>query len=163
MKKLTAIIFLACGLCPLANADVWKWVDAKGVTHYVETITPIYTWQDEQSKVHYSDKPDHEDAVLVQLVWHSKGRVVDVEENGDTTAGGSRSETVDPNETEIERQLRKEAEAHYCKRATEIYNSYLNAPKLYNNKEDGDKHYLSEEEMQATIAETKATVEESCK
>ena len=62
-KKLTAIIFLACGLCPFANADVWKWVDAVGDTHYVDTSTPIYTWLDDYGKVHYSDKPDHPNAV----------------------------------------------------------------------------------------------------
>ena len=73
MKKLTAIIVLAFGLCLTANADVWKWVDVYGKTHFVDTMTTIYTWLDEFGKVNYSDKPDHADAVSVELVWHSIG------------------------------------------------------------------------------------------
>ena len=63
MKKLTAIIVLAFGLCLTASADVWKWVDAYGKTHFVDTMTTIYTWLDESGKVHYSDKPEHANAV----------------------------------------------------------------------------------------------------
>jgi hypothetical protein len=161
MKKLIAFIVLGFGLSPIANADVWKWMDAHGDTHYVDTNTPIYTWLDEDSKVHYSDKPDHPNAVAVQLVWHSAGSVADVEESGNGE-GGSREDPVDPNETEEKRQEREQAEAYYCKRATEIYESYVNAPQLYKTNDAGEKAYLSEEEAAATIAETKAKVDERC-
>lgn len=161
MKKLTAIIVLAFGLCLNANADIWKWVDAYGDTHFVDTNTPIYTWLDESGKVHYSDKPDHKDAVAVQLVWHSTGDLEGAEEPGEES-GGSRSDPVDPNETEEERQEREQAEAYYCKRATEIYDSYLNAPQLYKTNADGEKEYLTEEEAETTLTETKARVEELC-
>jgi len=162
MKKLTAIIILAFGLCPFANADVWKWVDANGDTHFVDTLTPIYTWLDDYDKVHYSDKPDHPNAVAVQLVWHSSGKLADVGETSESSGGGSRSDDVDPNETAEQREERERAEAYYCKRATEIYDSYLNAPQLYKTNDAGEKEYLSEEESEATISETKARVDELC-
>lgn len=162
MKKLTVILVLAFGLCPIAYADVWKWVDAYGETRYVDTNTPIYTWLDDYGKVHYSDKPDHANAVAVQLVWHSRGRLEDVAETSDTSEGGSRSDDVDPNETEEQREEREQAEAYYCKRATEIYDSYVNAPQLYKTNDAGEKEYLTEEEAEATVAETKAKVDELC-
>lgn len=160
MKKLIAILSLAFGLCPIAYADVWKWVDALGETHFVDTLTPIYTWMGDDGKVHYSDKPDHPNAVAVQLVWHSRGSLADVEDPEGASAGGSKE--IDPNETVDERIEREMAEAYYCKRAREIYDSYVNAPQLYKTNADGEKEYLSEEEQEATIAETKARVDELC-
>jgi hypothetical protein len=162
MKKLTAIILLACVLCTLAYADVWKWVDANGDTHYVDTMTPIYTWLGDDNKVHYSDKPDHPDAVAVQLVWHSKGKLENFQQSSDSSDGGSRGDDVDPNETEADRQERERAEAYYCKRATEIYDSYVNAPQLYKTNDAGEKEYLTEQDAEATIAQTKAKVDELC-
>lgn len=162
MKKLAAILVLSIGFCPLAIADVWKWVDARGETHYVDTSTPIYTWVGDDDKVHYSDKPDHPNAVAVQLVWHSKGTLDDVEEATADSGGGSRDDDIDPNETVGQRQEREQAEAYYCKRATEIYESYVNAPQLYKTNDAGEKEYLTEEEQDATIAETKAKVDELC-
>ena len=162
MKKLTAIILLACGLCTLAYADVWRWVDANGDTHYVDTMMPIYTWLGDDEKVHYSDKPDHPNAVAVQLVWHSKGKLEDFQQFSGSSDGGSRGDDVDPNETEADRQERERAEAYYCKRATEIYDSYVNAPQLYKTNDAGEKEYLTEEDAEATIAQTKAKVDDLC-
>lgn len=161
MKKLTAIIALAFGLCLTANADIWKWVDAFGKVHFVNTNTPIYTWVDEYGKVHYSDKPEHESAVSVELVWHSTGDLANAEGSAGA-AGTFRGKEIDPNETVDERIEREMAEAYYCKRAREIYDSYVNAPKLYKTNADGQKEYLSDEEAEATLSETKDRVAELC-
>ena len=138
MSRVLWIAFLSCITCDVAVADVWKWVDAKGTTHYVDTMTPIYTWEDEHGKVHYSDTPDHEDAVSVQLMWHSSGTIDELAVN---------------NESDQE---------YYCRRATEVYESYLNAPQLYRTNEDGEREFLSEEEAKRTIADTLARKERYC-
>ena len=161
MKKVTAIIGLALGLCLSAKADVWKWVDAYGETRYVDTMTTIYTWLDDYGKVHYSDHPEHENAVSVELVWHSTDNLSD-SESTDSQTGTSRGKEIDPNETVDERIEREMAEAYYCKRAREIYDSYVNAPQLYKTNADGQKEYLSNEEAEATLSKTKARVAELC-
>jgi hypothetical protein len=158
MSRLLATIILLFGVSHAAQADVWKWIDALGNTHFVDTMTPIYTWVDDVGKVHYSDKPDHEDAVSVELVWHSKGTLDDLEsadESGDGYAF--------PGETAEERAEREQAEAYYCKRATEVYDSYVNAPQLYRTNDSGEREYLSKAEGEAIIAETKAKVDELCR
>ena len=66
-------------------------------------------------------------------------------------------------ETAEERAEREQAEAYYCKRATEIYDSYVNAPQLYRTNEAGEREYLSKQEGEAIIAETKAKKDELCK
>ena len=159
MKKLFAVAVLVFGFSFAAYADVWKWVDVDGKTHYVDTNTPIFTWRDELGEVHYSDTPDHEDAVAVQLVWVSGGTLKDVLESG----GGSGSADALPDETPAERAAREEADAYYCKRATEIYESYVNAPRLYKTNEAGEREYLNKEEAAKTIAETRNQMNEFCR
>ena len=122
-------------------------------------MTPIFTWMDESGKVHYSDTPDHEDAVSVELVWHSSGSLAEVDSPSDDSESDGYAY---PGETAEERAEREKAEAYYCKRATEIYESYLNAPQLYRTNESGEREYLSEKEAAATIAETKGRKDELC-
>ncbi len=123
-------------------------------------MKPIYTWVDEFGKIHYADTPGHEDAVSVELVWHSSGSLEEVES---TSEGGSDSGGYAyPGETAEERAEREKAEAYYCKRATEIYESYLNAPQLYRTNDSGEREYLSKEEAAKTIADTKAKKDELC-
>ena len=160
MKQLFTITTLIFGFCLTANADVWKWVDAAGNTHFVDTMQTIYTWVDEFGKVHYGDTPDHEDAVSVELVWHATGSL-DAESKSDESESGSGGYAF-PGETAEDRAEREKAEAYYCKRATEIYESYLNAPQLYRTGDDGDREYLGKKEAAATIAETKAKKDELC-
>ena len=64
MNKLLTICLLTTVFAPTAQADIWKWVDASGKTHFVDSSRPIYTWTDESGKSHYADSPGHEDAVL---------------------------------------------------------------------------------------------------
>jgi hypothetical protein len=159
MNKFLVIVVLLAGCGAVAQADVWKWTDADGKTHFVDTNTPIYTWVDESGDVHYSDRPDHEDAVSVELVWVSSGTLADVEETEDKTGSGS----TYPGETPAERAEREKAEAYYCKRATEIYESYVNAPRLYKTNDSGERVYLSKEDAAKTIAETRAQKDELCR
>ena len=162
MKRLIVTGLLLCGFALNANADIWKWVDANGKTHFVDTTTPIYTWIDEFGKVHYSDTPDHEDAVSVELVWVSTGSLNEGEAGGEDDESGSGGYAY-AGETAEERAEREQAEAYYCKRATEIYDSYVNAPTLYKTNEKGEKEYLSKEEMAQTIAETRIKKDEACR
>jgi hypothetical protein len=169
MKRLHTLLVLLLGLSSPALADIWKWVDADGNTHFVDSETPIFTWVDDYGKRHYSDTPDHEDAVSVELVWHSEGTLEDLanegggkesaaEESGDESGGYAY-----PGETAEQRAEREAAEAYYCKRATEVYDSYVNAPRLYRNDDAGEREYLSEEETEATIAEMKLKKAQLCR
>ena len=158
MRKLTTICLLILGLTNTAGADVWKWVDAHGNTHFVDTMTPIFTWV-EDGRVHYSDHPDHEAAVSVELMWHSKGSLENVDGESEDTSGGGYEF---PGETAEQRAEREKAEAYYCQRATEIYESYLNAPQLYRTGEDGEREYLSKKDAAKAIAETSAKKDDLC-
>jgi len=158
MKKFFAVLVLLFGFTAAAQADVWKWVDAHGKMHFVDTNMPIYTWVDERGDVHFSDTPGHEDAVSVELVWVSSGSLAEVD-GGDESGSGY----AFPGETPDERAEREKAEAYYCKRATEIYESYANAPRLYKTNDAGEREYLSKADAARTIAETRTQMKELCR
>ena len=158
MRILFAVLLLSLASAA-AQADVWKWVDAKGNTHFVDTDKSIYTWVDENGDVHYSDTPDHEDAVAAELFWVSSGTLEDVQNVQDESGSGY----AFAGETPEERAEREKAEAYYCKRATEIYESYVNAPRLYKTNDAGERVYLDKEEAAKTIAETRAQKDELCR
>jgi hypothetical protein len=136
------------------RADVWFWVDANGEKHYVDSQQAIYTWRDEKGKVHYSDKPDHEDAIRVQLFWHAKGTLENLQRAGDAT-GTPGSVDAYPAETAEERSAREVVVARNCERASEILRSYENAPKLYRTDESGKRHILTEAEYAAEVADAR--------
>ncbi len=159
MKTVSLILLLTVGIAFNAAADVWKWVDANGDHHYVDTNRPIYTWTDEYGKVHYADKPNHADAVSVQLVWVSSGTLDEGDGEKDERGDGGFAR---PGETAEERAEREAAEAYYCKRATDIYDSYKNAPTLYRTNDAGERENLSDREAAATIAQTKTRMDEIC-
>ena len=157
------LLVLSLFCCGSAVADIWKWVDVHGDTHFVNTSTAIFTWLDESGKVNYSDTPDHEDAVAVVLIWHSKGNLVSSDEP-EPAAGGVAEDGIEfAGETREQRAEREAARAHDCKRAIEIYDSYVNAPRLYKTNDEGEREYLSKKEIKTTIAETKDKVHDLCK
>jgi hypothetical protein len=159
MKSVFAILLLTLGIACNAEASVWKWVDAKGDTHYVDSNRPIYTWADEYGKVYYSDKPDDEDAISVQLFFVSEGSLDEVPGDKDEAGDGAYAY---PGESAEERAEREKAEQYYCKRATEIYDSYVNAPQLYRTNDEGEREYLSDKEAAAMIGSTKVKMDEIC-
>jgi len=159
MKRQFTFLALVFGSCLSANADIWKWVDAEGDIHLVDSDRPIYTWIDEYGQDHYADTPGHEDAVSVELVWHSSGELENLQSDASTEDG-----SFDPHlgETEAEREQREKAEEYYCTSAIKVYESYKNAPRLYKSNSDGEREYLSDEEMAQTLTETAARVDELC-
>lgn len=163
MKTLILSIVLTVACAAPAHADIWKWVDANGQVHLVDSKNPIYMWTDEEGRVHYSDTPGHEDAVSVELIWVSPGVLEDRQDKGDASVPSGSDGFAYPGETPAERAERKKAEAYYCKRATEVYDSYIKAPKLYETSADGERKYLSKQDAEVLIAETHARVDEYCK
>lgn len=155
MRPIT-IAVLAFGLFANAHADVWKWVDQFGEEHFVTSDRSIYTWL-EGSEVHFSDKPEHPDARPVQLVWHSRGTLADVEE-----AAPAEDPNAVPGETPEEAAARRAAESYYCSQATEILTTYRNAPQLYRTGEHGERYYLTVAEEAEAVAEAQAGVDEFC-
>ncbi len=155
--RLLLAAFASIVLPGIASADVWKWVDPLGTTHFVETAQPMFTWIDESGKVTFSDTPDHEDAIAVQLVWHSRGSLADM-----AAGDGADVDNGEP-ETPEALEAREAAEKEYCERVSQIHDSYTNAPSLYRTNEDGERETLSKREVRKAIREIAAVRKSACK
>lgn len=142
MKQVIAILLLACGLSVTANADIWKWVD-------------------EQGNVHYGDMAARADAVNAERISYAPGNRT-VSRSGHSPAATSRGNDNMPGETPDDAQEGADAKAYYCKQATDIYESYMDAPRLYRTGADGEREYLSDEETAAALAEARASMAEWC-
>lgn len=142
MRELTAIILLMFGPYLTANADIWKWVDESG-------------------NVHYADTPSHEYAVNAELVTYSPGNQ-SAPASSNSRTNTSRGKDIDSEDTPDEKRAREDAQAYYCNRARDIYDSYVDAPRLYRTSEDGRREYLSDQEAAAALANAKASVAEWC-
>jgi hypothetical protein len=153
-----SLLLIAAGYTGPVRADIWKWVDMDGYVHYVDSKIPIYTWRDDDGRISFSDRPEHPSAIRAELVWHSTGSLDQPVEEPVASDPGAW-----PGETAEQRERRKQAEAYYCERAREIYEMYAGAPSLYSTGEDGKRHYLTEEETAATLAETEQRVAELCR
>ena len=150
--KILAFVAVISLSIPAAEADVWKWIDANGVTHFVDTDRPIYTWVDSRGEVHYADLPGHRNAKTVKLIWHAPGSLADMK---DTRPAGSAGPT------DISEEPEKDAR-YYCDQATEVYELYIKAPRLFRDTANGGREYLSNDEATALIAETLEKKNELC-
>ena len=160
MSRLIILLVFALINCGNAYADVWTWTDQNGAVHFVTSTTAIYTWLDSAGKAHYSDKPETDKAVRVRLAWHSSGDMAEApEELGDDEI---LSAQLDPNETNTEGSARELAKSYYCNLATEVYESYLGAEHLYSTNKQGERQYLSDEDQQIKLAESKITMDQWC-
>mgnify|MGYP001547591456 CR=1 FL=1 len=142
MKQVIAIVFLACGLSVTANADIWKWVD-------------------EQGNVHYGDMAARADALNAERISYAASNRSD-SRSANTSAAMSPGADSKPGQTSADAQEGADAKAYYCKQATDIYESYMDAPRLYRTGADGEREYLSDEETAAALAEARASMAEWC-
>ncbi len=159
--RVVAICLLGLCIAAPSYADIWKWVDTHGDVHFVDSKTPIYTWTDEQGRVFYSDTPDHEAAVSVELIWVSTGTLDEpssIDPEPIPITGGR----IFAEETEEEIAARAQVRKEFCEKATQVYDLYIKAPRLYKSDDNGKKTYLSEKEAERIIAETKAKKDDAC-
>jgi hypothetical protein len=147
--KMLATILLGLSVSFSAGAAVWMWTDAEG-------------------EVHYSDYPEVEDAVLVDIESHPTDRAAIAAQRQQTVALERERQKGEQLRLDTDREERTEkkedralAKAN-CEQAKQAYETYYNAPRLYKPTADGGREYLSSEETDALRAKAKASVDEWC-
>ena len=146
-----AILLLGLLFSSAASADMWKWVDANGTPHYVDSNRPIYTWTDSTGRAHYGDTPGDASAVLVELVRISSGPT----RNATSASSSSFSSSA-------QAPSRDAAVAQNCTRANQILAMYRNAPQLFRTNDAGEREVLSDAERQAMIVEAQEKTSYLC-
>lgn len=134
MNKHFIALILTIGFSTAASAEMYKWVDENG-------------------DVHFSDRPQHTNAGRIQLAYTVGNQARQPDGEVEPSADESAAETSE----------RERAEAYFCKQATEAYDEYKSAPSLYKTDDDGQREYLSDEEVADLLAETRSKISEWCR
>ncbi len=123
--------------------------------------TTLYKWVDQNGTVHFGDRPQHANSQGIKLPRHTPARSSSRPSGHDQASSRQRAASNAENSTPTSAEGKK-AEEYYCNQASETYDSYSKAPRLYKTNAEGQREYLSDKEAAALLAETKAKVTEWC-
>ena len=144
MIRKTLFLMLALGLSVAASAGV-------------------YTWTDAQGHVHYSDKPvtgaqtiDIKTAPTDPARIAAQQKQAEDQEAADADAKKKADEAAKLSETDA-----KKREGN-CQKARVRLSAITGAQRPYRTQTDGERHYLSSEEIDAEIKDAEAGVSQWC-
>ena len=129
----------------------------------------VYKFKDDHGNVLYTDKPatlpaerlniqsQKTDTVAVQTRAQEEAkRLQDADKANQQAAGQSKDQ-------QQATQLSATQKAEQCTKARQRYDTYMNSQRLYQQSGDGERKYLSEEELNAARASAKASMDVMCK
>ncbi len=129
----------------------------------------IYKWTDAEGNVHYGDRPAEDveaERLDIQSRPTDRARVAAVtqarRESRERLLGGA--ETPDAADQASPEEQRRPAEerAQKCQTYKDRLQTFIQSRRLYREDENGERVYLSEQEMQAARANVQSKVEEYC-
>jgi hypothetical protein len=156
MRRAAAIVILAClPLCAAFGGDIYRSIDAQGHIQYSDTPTP--------------------GAVLVSASDASAADSADAKSSaGDNTDSDSSNAAAGDNDA-IHQQLEQQAaaravqkdtekaQAQQCKQAQDTYEKSIEARRLYKVGKDGEREYLTEDQIQQQRVNYRLAVQAACK
>lgn len=120
---------------------------------------PLYRWVDAQGKVHYGDQPPpQQDTEQVELKYIGKGEPTPPPKDAEPEPG------ADPvlNLLEPDPSLLLKPSPERCAAARQRLQIYINARRLENTDEYGQRKILSDAERQKYIAGAREDVQRAC-
>ena len=130
-------------------------------------VGQIYKWTDEEGNVHFGDKPVGEDTerVAIQSRRTNPERVQSqVQARADAAAKAAEEEAAatPAGPTAEELQARLEERAKKCATYRERLQRFVQSRRIYREDENGERIYMSEEEMQEAREKVENQVQEYC-
>lgn len=141
-----------------------------GVTA-VATAETVYKWVDSRGQIYYTDLPPSQADARVLGVFHQTVGVVEEEAENSDQAGGegdaaaaaepatlpAPSDTVASVRADVEK-----ARSTQCKEAQERYQRYIESRRLFRQTPDGQRQYLSDQELTEARIKAKQAVDDYC-
>lgn len=130
----------------------------------------IYKWTDEDGNVHFSDTPVGEDSERVPIQSRPtdasrvdarvRSRAEAAARKAEEEAAGQSAQAAGPTEEEL--QARAEERAQKCRTYRDRLQQFVQSRRIYREDENGERVYLSEEEMQEAREQVEKQVQEYC-
>lgn len=131
----------------------------------------VYEWKDSQNQIHYTDRPPPPGATLVSV---RPSYIKRPTESSGSSGSSESPRTAAPRAPEapngqqqqqIKSQVAKDVQekrAEQCKDAQERYKKYVESRTLYKQGENGERVYLSEQELEAARVNAKRELDATC-
>ena len=156
-------------LTPASSWSALVLASALVVMPAVAQQATVYKWTDEQGVPHYSDQPPvnaESEALPIRYRRTDKAAVQARIKTDETRQGAEdlREDQEDAEEETAATQREKDLaeRAATCKPARERVTNYNQAQKLYKPGPNGDRIYLTDEELDAERADAQRVMEEWC-
>ncbi|HZF25410.1 MAG TPA: DUF4124 domain-containing protein [Steroidobacteraceae bacterium] len=147
-KRIAWGLMLAC-LSMAASADVFRWVDSKG-------------------GVHYSDRPDSDNAVRIGIVSHASNpdavaarTQADSDQQAKLAAQQTQQQAQQSTANSVQKDVAKSREDQ-CKEAKEHYRVAIESQKLYRVGKDGEREYLTSQEIDEARLKSRKDMDTVC-
>jgi hypothetical protein len=127
----------------------------------------IYKWTDENGNVHYEDRPiGKTDVEHVDVVSRNTDNAVvqarlDADREARTAARQVASEAP-PEMTKEELRAEQQERQEKCQMYRDRLQAFLRSTRLYQEDGDGERNYLSEEEIMAARTKVEGQIQEYC-
>ena len=124
----------------------------------------VYKYKDEKGNIQYTDKPPSLPAERLN-VQSQRTDVVAAQsrpqqpEQRPSSAQQARNQAADQKEAA---EMTAKDKAERCAKARERYDKYMNSQKLYEQDDKGERRYLTSDELDATRAAAKASMDVMC-
>ena len=151
LRPIVITALIAAGLCSVAHADVYRWVDDKGQPHYTDRWVPGS-----------------------QLISSSRPHAVATPDSNTSASDTNRAVNTANQQTDDKAAARKNADAakadaakvreQQCKDAKDRYQKAIEARRIYKPAQPGDtdRSYMSDTETDAYRAQARSDVTVAC-
>jgi hypothetical protein len=128
----------------------------------------VYKYKDEKGNIQYTDKPPQLPAERLN-VKSQRTDVVAVQERQQaeqkqhaSAAQQQQQARANAADQQAGAEINAKDKAERCAKSRERYDKYMNSQKLYEQGADGERRYLSSEELDAARASAKASMDVLC-
>ena len=151
LRPIVISALIAAGLCSVAHADVYRWVDDKGQPHYTDRWVP-------GSQLISSNRPRASAAADSSSSASDTNKAVSTanQRTDDKTAAKKNAEAAKADVAKLRQQQ--------CKEAKDRYQKAIEARRIYKAPQPGDtdRSYMSDAESDAYRAQARADVTDTC-
>lgn len=151
LRPIVITALIAAGLCSVAHADVYRWVDDKGQPHYTDRWVP-------GSELLSSSRPRASAASDASSSASDTGKAVNTA-NQHTDEKTAAKKNADAAKADVAKMRQQQ-----CKEAKDRYQKAIEARRIYKEAKpgDSDRSYMSDAETDAYRAQARADVTDTC-
>ena len=123
----------------------------------------VYRWIDAQGKVMYGDRPpDGVHAEVVELLGTHVARTTSTKDSAPARSGAKNESQDDANTKKAVDSDVQQVKDQQCAAAQEQYKKLIEGRRIYKTGADGERQYLTSEEIDTQRADAKREIDATC-